>query len=203
MGWLHLHPRDGRGVETLDGGGVAATVEAVRAVVAGVEIGVSTGAWIQPDPAIRRGIVRAWAALGAGRPDVASVNVHEDGWTGVCAALHAAGIGIELGVFHRQAAEALRASGIPPGTVRVLAEVQDAGTATDLLDALAWTRAPLLLHGQNPTAWPVLREAIARGLATRIGLEDTLHLPDGTLASSNADLVSHAKALARAGSPTA
>jgi uncharacterized protein (DUF849 family) len=192
---LHLHPRDAHGTETLDGADIAATVAAVRAVAPGVEIGVSTAAWIQPDPATRRATISGWATLAAGRPDVASVNVHEDGWTGVCAALHAAGIGIELGVFHRQAAESLRANGIPPGTVRVLAEVQDDGTATDLLDALAWSQAPLLLHGQNPTAWPVLREAIARGLDTRIGLEDTLHLPDETPARSNAELVSRARTL--------
>jgi uncharacterized protein (DUF849 family) len=189
---LHLHPRDARGLETLD---VAATVAAVRAVAPGVEIGVTTAAWIEPDPARRKEIVSGWAQLGAGRPDVASVNVHEDGWTAVCAALHGAGIGIELGVFHREAAETLRTNGIPHGTVRVLAEVQDDGNATDLLDALAWSQAPLLLHGQNATAWPVLREAITRGLDTRIGLEDTLHLPDGTLAASNVDLVSRAQSL--------
>ena len=187
---LHLHPRDAGGAETLD---VAATVAAVRSAVPGVEIGVTTGAWIEPDPDIRRETVGRWVGLGAGRPDVASVNVHEDGWTGVCAALHAAGVGIELGVFHREAAETLRANGIPPGTVRVLAEVQDDGSAAELLDALAWSPAPLLLHGQNASTWPVLREAIARGLDTRIGLEDTLHLPDGTLATSNADLVAHAR----------
>jgi uncharacterized protein (DUF849 family) len=192
---LHLHPRDVRGAETLDGPDVAATVATVRSVVPGVEIGVTTGAWIQPDPATRRDTVRSWVALAAGRPDVASVNVHEDGWTGVCTALHSAGIGIELGVFHPEAAAALRANGIPPGTVRVLAEAQDDGTATDLLDALTWVQAPLLLHGQNATAWPVLGEALARDLDTRIGLEDTLHRPDGTLAASNAELVSHARTL--------
>jgi uncharacterized protein (DUF849 family) len=192
---LHLHPRDVRGMETLDGSDVAATVAAVRSVVPGVEIGVSTGAWIQPDPERRRDIVSAWAGLAAGRPDLASVNVHEEGWAAVCAALHAAGVGIELGVFHRRAAEVLRATGIPPGTVRVLAEVQDDGTATDLLDALAWTPVPLLLHGQNANTWSVLRHALAHGLDTRIGLEDTLHLPDGTRAGSNAELVRHAQTI--------
>lgn len=193
---LHLHPRDVRGVETLDGRAVAGTVAMVRSVVTGVQIGVSTGAWIQPDPARRRDLVRGWAALAAGRPDLASVNVHEEGWTAVCAALHAAGIGIELGVFHRRAAEVLRANGIPPGTVRVLAEVQDDGTAADLLEALAWTTVPVLLHGQNANTWSVLRQALTHGLDTRIGLEDTLHLPDGTRARSNADLVRHARTMA-------
>jgi uncharacterized protein (DUF849 family) len=37
--------------------------------------------------------------------------------------------------------------------------------------------------------WPVFAEAVRRGLAGRIGLEDTLVLPDGSPAAGNADLV--------------
>ncbi|CAM5637057.1 hypothetical protein SGLAM104S_03627 [Streptomyces glaucescens] len=37
----------------------------------------------------------------------------------------------------------------------------------------------MLLHGEDAGAWPVLRLAGLLGLATRIGLEDTLALPDG------------------------
>ncbi|MFJ4618591.1 3-keto-5-aminohexanoate cleavage protein [Streptomyces sp. NPDC088812] len=40
--------------------------------------------------------------------------------------------------------------------------------------------------------WPVLRLAGRLGLATRIGLEDTLVLPDGRRALSNAQLVTAA-----------
>jgi uncharacterized protein (DUF849 family) len=47
----------------------------------------------------------------------------------------------------------------------------------------------LLLHGFQATAWPMLDEAARLGYATRIGLEDTLLLPDGSPASGNADLV--------------
>ncbi|HWO67373.1 MAG TPA: 3-keto-5-aminohexanoate cleavage protein, partial [Umezawaea sp.] len=121
---LHLHPRDLVGLEVLAGPEVATTVAVVRAAVPGVEIGVTTGGWIQPDPVRRAELVAGWAGLAAGRPDVASVNVHEDGWLEVCAALHRAGVGIELGVFHVEAARALAATGPPPGTRRILAEVQ-------------------------------------------------------------------------------
>lgn len=38
-------------------------------------------------------------------------------------------------------------------------------------------------------AWPMLDLAAARGVAARIGLEDTLRLPEGTTAASNAELV--------------
>ena len=55
--------------------------------------------------------------------------------------------------------------------------------------------APLLLHGEGPACWPVLREAARRGLATRIGLEDTLTGPDGEPVRSNAELVAMASAI--------
>jgi uncharacterized protein (DUF849 family) len=47
----------------------------------------------------------------------------------------------------------------------------------------------VLLHGEDAGAWPVLRLAGRLGLATRVGLEDTLVLPDGQRAVSNAQLV--------------
>jgi uncharacterized protein (DUF849 family) len=43
----------------------------------------------------------------------------------------------------------------------------------------------------------VLREAYRRGLDARIGLEDTLVLPDGSVAIDNADLVRAALGLLR------
>lgn len=46
----------------------------------------------------------------------------------------------------------------------------------------------------GPATWPVLAEAVRRGLDARIGLEDTLHLPDGSPAADNAALVAAAVA---------
>jgi uncharacterized protein (DUF849 family) len=196
---LHVHPRDAAGLEVLAGPEVATAVSVIRAAVPGVEIGVTTGAWIQPDPVRRAELVAGWAGLAAGRPDTASVNVHEDGWLQICAALHRAGIGIELGVFHVPAAQTLRANGFPPGAVRVLAEVQPGDQPEPLLDALSWSPLPILLHGQDEGAWPILGEAVRLGLSTRIGLEDALHRPDGTPTLGNADLVSAARAMLRTG----
>ncbi|MCC8245799.1 3-keto-5-aminohexanoate cleavage protein [Saccharothrix luteola] len=189
---FHLHPRDVVGLEVLAGPEVATSVSVVRSVVPRAEIGVTTGAWIVPDPVRRAELVRGWAGLAAGRPDFASVNVHEDGWLAVADALRDAGIGIELGVFHVEAARALLDVGVPSGTVRVLAEVQPGETAQDaarLLDLLGPLGAPILLHGEDDSAWPVLDYAVTRGLDTRIGLEDTLTLRDGTQAADNAQLV--------------
>jgi len=50
-------------------------------------------------------------------------------------------------------------------------------------------QTPRLLHGFDTTAWPLLKVALQRGYDTRIGLEDTLTLPDGRKASGNAELV--------------
>ncbi|PSL58318.1 uncharacterized protein (DUF849 family) [Saccharothrix carnea] len=193
---FHLHPRDVVGLEVLAGPEVATAVSVVRAAVAHAEIGVTTGAWIVPDPVRRAELVLGWAGLAAGRPDFASVNVHEDGWLGVAAALRDAGIGIELGVFDVGAARTLLDVGVPAGTVRVLAEVQPGETVDDavrLVDLLVPLGVPILLHGEDDSAWPVLDLAVARGLDTRIGLEDTLTARDGTAAVDNAQLVELAR----------
>ncbi|WP_197289937.1 3-keto-5-aminohexanoate cleavage protein [Saccharothrix sp. NRRL B-16348] len=189
---FHLHPRDVVGLEVLAGPEVATSVSVVRSVVPHAEIGVTTGAWIVPDTVRRAELVRGWAGLAAGRPDFASVNVHEDGWLAVADAVHDAGIGIELGVFHVEAARALLDVGVPPGTVRVLAEVRPGETADHaarLLDLLRPLGVPVLLHGEDDSAWPVLDYALSLGLDTRIGLEDTLTSRDGTPAADNAHLV--------------
>ena len=70
----------------------------------------------------------------------------------------------------------------------------DTATADDLLAqvAAAGSPAPVLLHGVDESCWPLLEHAGLRGTQTRIGMEDTLRLPDGSLASGNADLVSAA-----------
>ncbi|MFD0206472.1 MULTISPECIES: 3-keto-5-aminohexanoate cleavage protein [Saccharothrix] len=189
---FHLHPRDVVGLEVLAGPEVATSVSVVRAAVAHAEIGVTTGAWIVPDPVRRAELVLGWAGLAAGRPDFASVNVHEDGWLGVARALRDAGIGIELGVFDVGAARTLLDVGVPAGTVRVLAEVRPGQTVDDavrLVDLLVPLGVPILLHGEDDSAWPVLDHAVARGLDTRVGLEDTLTARDGTAAVDNAQLV--------------
>ena len=55
--------------------------------------------------------------------------------------------------------------------------------------------APRLQHGDSEATWPLLRDAIARGLDTRIGLEDTVHGPDGAVTAGNAALLAAARAM--------
>lgn len=189
---IHVHPKTPCGRDTLSPRVVAATLEAIRARVR-VPVGVTTGAWAEPDPVARADRVRSWTVL----PDHASVNWHEPGADDVAAALLERGIGVEAGIWSgTDGAARFLASPLAPRVLRVLAEVTDTSpwTAEDsahaLLAALGTASGrPVLLHGEEGGAWPVLRLAGRLGLATRTGFEDTLVLPDGERALSNARLV--------------
>ncbi|MBT2442666.1 3-keto-5-aminohexanoate cleavage protein [Streptomyces sp. ISL-36] len=190
---VHVHPKTPCGGDTVSPRVLAETLTAIRAAV-DVPVGVTTGAWAEPDPVRRVGRVRSWTVL----PDHASVNWHEQGAEELAAALLDRGVGVEAGLWSGTDGPArfLR-SPLAPRVLRILAEVMDTDPATagttalDLLATLADApAAPLLLHGEDGGAWPVVRLARRLGLETRIGLEDTLFLPDGSPAGSNAQLVS-------------
>ncbi|MEV4308247.1 3-keto-5-aminohexanoate cleavage protein [Nonomuraea sp. NPDC049624] len=206
-GAVHLHPRDAAGRESLAAADVGAATSAVRAAAPGLPVGVSTGLWITGgDAAARLDAVTAWAELPAGaRPDFASVNLSEPGFGELARTLLAAGIGVEAGVWTPADAATLTASGLAGRMTRILVEVIDAPAeeaiprAAAILDRLDGSPAPRLLHGEGPATWPLVAEAVRRGLATRIGLEDTLLDPDGGPAEDNAALVGHVLAIARPG----
>ncbi|MFJ8666927.1 3-keto-5-aminohexanoate cleavage protein [Streptomyces sp. NPDC093600] len=216
-GDVHVHPKTPCGGDTLSPRVLAETLTAIRAVV-DVPVGVTTGAWAEPDPVRRVERVRSWTVL----PDHASVNWHERGAEELAAALLERGVGVEAGLWSGTEGPArfLR-SPLAPRVLRILAEVTDLdpttaeATAHALLAQLAalgpdssrlaerdsahgrltapgHAPAPVLLHGEDAGAWPVLRLARRLGLATRVGLEDTLFLPDGRPARSNAELVAAA-----------
>jgi uncharacterized protein (DUF849 family) len=180
----------------MDPAAVAAVVAAIRTAAPGIPVGVTTAAWVEPDPAIRAELVQRWTVL----PDHASVNFHEDGAELVAEALLECGIGIEAGIFSgTEGAARFLAWPSAPKALRVLAEIvdDDPDTPHRLLAELGDAAGvPLLLHGEDASAWPVLELAVSLGLHTRIGLEDTSYLPDGTPAADNADLVRAARRLA-------
>jgi uncharacterized protein (DUF849 family) len=192
---VHVHPKSPCGEDSLSPKVLAPTLEAIRARVS-VPVGVTTGAWAEPEPEARLARVRSWAQLPA-LPDHASVNWHEEGAEEIAAALIELGVGVEAGIWSgTDGAARFAVSPLGPRVLRVLAEVTDtsADTAEDaahaLLSGLGSAHGrPVLLHGEDGGAWPVLRLAGRLGLATRIGLEDTLLLPDGQRAASNAQLV--------------
>ncbi|MCK7623163.1 3-keto-5-aminohexanoate cleavage protein [Streptomyces sp. RS10V-4] len=191
---VHLHPKTPCGQDSLSPRVVGPAVAAVREAV-DVPVGVTTGAWAEPDARRRAERIASWTVL----PDHASVNWHEPGADTVAAALLARGVGVEAGIWARTPAAArFAASPLAPRVLRVLAEVigdTDPGTAPatarELLAELAAIPhgRPVLLHGHDGGAWPVLRLAAELGLASRTGIEDTLTLPDGTPAATNAELI--------------
>lgn len=189
---VHIHPKDLRDDDTLSPEHVGAAVEAVRAAVPGVPVGVTTGDWIDPSPQRRAELIRSWTVL----PDHASVNWHEDGAELIAETLLGKGVGIEAGLFSGTEGTK-RFLNWPQAhrVTRVLAEITDTDPATapaavvTALEELTGFDRPVLLHGEGDAAWVVLRIALARGLDTRIGLEDTLVLPGGEPATGSFELV--------------
>jgi hypothetical protein len=64
----------------------------------------------------------------------------------------------------------------------------------ELLDDAGAT-CPRLTHGMNDWTWALVEDAFRRGHDTRVGFEDSVLLPDGTVAASNAQLVEAAVSL--------
>jgi uncharacterized protein (DUF849 family) len=192
---LHVHPKDDTGHDTVSAAVVDAVVRAVRHAVPGVPIGVTSGAWSRGGD--RLAAIAEWAAL----PDHVSVNFHEEGAEDLAAALLNRGIGVDAGLFTTtNGADRLLAADLAGDCRYLLVEVTDpadAGlmVARRLLARMGELGAPMLLHGEGSATWAVLSEAVRRGLATRIGLEDVLVHPDGTPAEDTADLVRSAMAL--------
>ncbi|WCN82916.1 3-keto-5-aminohexanoate cleavage protein [Micromonospora sp. LH3U1] len=191
---VHVHPRDASGAESLRPAVIADALTAIRAARPGLPVGVSTGAWIEPDPAARVAAVRAWSVL----PDFVSVNAHEPGAEAVAAALHERGVLVEAGLWTLDAVEAYRSWRVPAGRILVECMAEEVVAAlvdaSRILAALPADAPPVLLHAEGPATWTVLAEAVRRGLDARIGLEDTLYLPDGSPAADNAALVAAAVA---------
>ena len=89
----------------------------------------------------------------------------------------------------------------PRPCLRVLVELPDRpddqatlARAERLVGLVSGAGREVLVHGEGASCWPLVELAGRRGLATRVGLEDTLVLPDGTPAPDNAALVRAARA---------
>lgn len=194
---FHVHPRDEAGVERLEPEWVDAATNAVHDV-SRWPVSVSTGAWIEGEQRRRVALLSRWTG-----PDAASVNLSEDDAIDTIRALLGHGIRVEAGVWSIDDAELLLRSGLADRMERVLVELRDvpASEVEALADEIhavldrADVLAPRLQHGEDANAWIALEDAVRRGLATRIGLEDVLVLPDGSRAPSNAALVTAARSL--------
>lgn len=180
---IHAHVYGATGRESLQPDDVAAVVRACPA-----PIGISTGAWIGERP------VTDWYEL----PAFVSLNFIEPDAFEIAQMLFTTGIAIEAGLSEPEAARRYVESGIP--CIRILFEpqepiVEDALRNVDVMERIVeGIDLPRVLHGFDATAWPLLAEARRRGYGARIGFEDTLLMPDGSRAESNAALVKAARA---------
>jgi uncharacterized protein (DUF849 family) len=192
---LHVHPRAADGRETLEPEAVAAVVVAIRESCPGVPLGLTTGLWTAGDDAERRlRLVASWEEL----PDYVSANVDEPGLGELCELVARSGLGIEAGVSTPGEVPVLARSGVE--WMRVLVEPADADFG-DLVEGArlieralldAGVAAPQLHHGAGRETWRVLAAAREGGHDTRVGLEDTTVLADGSTARDNAELVAAA-----------
>jgi len=197
---LHVHPRGPDGTETLEPSVCDEALLAIRHACPAVPVGLSTASWIEPDPARRDEMIGSWTE----RPDFVSVNFGEPDAIELCRRLREVGIGIEAGVWTLSDAESFLDSGFARHVVRVLVEPQDvdpvAAEATADRISIALDRADVMFrvyHGNGRATWRVIEYAFESGWDVRVGLEDTLTMPDSTRAVGNTELVKEVMAMAR------
>ncbi|MGW6549457.1 3-keto-5-aminohexanoate cleavage protein [Streptomyces sp. NPDC055051] len=203
---VRLRPRTPCGAGSLSPRVVGPALAAVRECVR-VPVSVPVDVWAEADPRRRVARILSWEFL----PDLACVTWHEPGAEEVAEALLARGVAVEAGLRAGTAGPALFARSPLAGRVlRIVAEVPDAGAgpwarAPDARhgEALApgarpgevtglgarLVAVPVMLCGTGAAAWPALRLARRLAVSARIGLEDTLLLPDGSRARSTAEQI--------------
>jgi len=197
---VHIHPRGMGGRETLEPDACAAAIEAIRDQCPGLPIGLTTGLWIVGNSARRQALIESWTVL----PDFCSVNFAEPGTEELGDLLLNKGIAVEAGLSSIADARIFVASPLRDRCLRVLIEIEPGGPDDPVKTAAAIIRIldaggvhlPRLQHGLGTCAWPILRDALARGYDVRIGLEDALTLRDNSRAAGNADLVASVAQLA-------
>jgi uncharacterized protein (DUF849 family) len=195
-GSIHFHVRDANGRESLAPSDVAACLHAMRRAIPRTPIGISTAEWIVPDSIERQRIVSEWTVL----PDFVSVNFNEIGGECLARSFIERGVGVEAGIGMVRTMQLFMGSKIGPKCLRVLFEpegqqIECALKVVGYLDAFldrAALKIPRLTHGYLQTVWPFVDAAAALGHDCRVGFEDTLTMPDGTPAPSNAALVAEA-----------
>jgi uncharacterized protein (DUF849 family) len=188
-----VHPRGEDGEETLAPGVCCEAVAAIRAAAPQIEVSLTTREAAEPDLERRVHAVHHWTVV----PDVASLNVFEPGFEELGTALANRGIAIEAGLMTVGDAERFLRSRLVRHCKRVLVEVQEAEPQAAVAAAAAIDEAlqdrflvlPQLHHGEGRATWAVLVAASRAGRDVRIGLEDTLVMPDGATAPDNAALV--------------
>ena len=194
---FHIHCYDENGNESLKPEKVNNLVSLVKSISPEIQLGISSGDWIEPDLAKRKSHIKGWTNV----PDFISVNIIEDDAIEISELLISKGVKIEAGLNEKKAAEKLVESGLYKDCFRVLIEpepeklneaIECINEIEEVLDKNG-VEAPRLLHGFNSVSWKILREAKRRGYDSRIGMEDTIFLENGEPVKSNLELINYAQ----------
>ncbi|MBP6685267.1 MAG: 3-keto-5-aminohexanoate cleavage protein [Leucobacter sp.] len=192
---VHAHVLTDEGEQTIHPDEIGSWVRAMREADPTVVIGTTTGLWTVTGHVQRMSHVAAWPEDAL--PDFASVAFCEEGAAETAQLVLDRGMVLESAVWSMADVPALLDSPTLHQNVRVLIEPE----TEDPEEAVAQCReiaavlrdagvtAPILYHGYDATVWPVVEAAIADGCETRIGFEDGVTLPDGTVPTDNADLI--------------
>ncbi len=188
---IHAHIYDTEARESIDKVNVGGAVSAIRAVCPGIPVGISMGP--AAEFRARQTAIASWSVL----PDFVAVNFRDPAAGAIVECLLDRGVAVEAGILCLSSAQAYAASGLAQECLRVIIEPLELTQEEAILNVLAIEgeldrascQIPRMLHGTDSTAWSMLPEAQVRGYDTRIGFEDSLKLPDGNLASNNAELI--------------
>lgn len=198
---IHVHAKDSRGYDSIAPDDVARWMRALRETCRGVPLQLIVSSWAEPTLEQRLAAIESWTEL----PDSVCLNWHESGADELATLLITRGIKVEAGLWDAGGFEMWKRSPVRGDCARVLiglpdeprALVRDHAEAMVAHVEIEEPGMPILLHGEEGAAWSVFDLAVERGLDARIGLEDTLRLPDGTPAPGNAALVRAAVARMR------
>lgn len=193
---FHIHCYDKNGNESLNPEDVNNLVSEVKSISSDIQIGISSGEWIEPNLEKRINYIKEWKIL----PDFVSVNIIEENAVEISNILIAKGILIEAGLNEKKAAEIFVKSNLESFCCRILIEPEEENfadaitTIIEIVNILDSNKITLnrLLHGFNSVSWEILREAKKRGYDGRIGMEDTIYLENGKKVTSNLELIDEA-----------
>lgn len=198
---VHAHARTADGGQTIEADAVRELVQAFHAISPEVLIGTTTGLWTCDGHEDRMRILRSWHDDGL--PDFASVAFIEEGASEAADYLVERGIVLESAVWTVDDVPALLAAPTLHKNVRILIEPEDEDPTEAVAHARRMARlirdagvtTPLCYHGFDGAAWAVVEAAFEDGAETRVGFEDMLTGRDGSVAPSNAAMVSEARRL--------
>ena len=192
---VHAHARTADGGQTIHPDDIARMIEDIRAEESTTIVGTTTGLWTCSGHVERMHLLESWRDDLL--PDFASVAFCEEGAAEAAELVLARGMVLESAVWSMDDVPALLAASTLHQNVRILIEPEDEEIEAAIAHARqmakavrdAGVTAPILYHGYDETAWPLVVAALEDGAEVRVGFEDMLVLDDGTAAADNVAMV--------------